>query len=107
MADFNLLIVKARGNTPFAVISPRFGAEDGVNEIASELSTPSSRSGQAELKAACLQRDNNRCVLSGIYDIIQAEENLSDAELSVTATGMTELAHILPFSLGSFQWTEA
>ena len=54
MTDFNLLLVKARGSTLLAIISPRFRAEDGVNKIAFKLLTPSSRSGQAELKAACL-----------------------------------------------------
>jgi hypothetical protein len=56
---------------------------------------------QARLKTRCLARDNNRCMLSGWYDIVMAEK-VSDAEQQNILTSDIEAAHIIPFSLAAF-----
>jgi hypothetical protein len=86
--------------------TPRFGAEDSIEEIASELTEPSSRKEQKWLKAGCLRRDNNRCVISGYYDVNKAMESMTASEFNSTATFETEAAHIIPFSLGTFAESE-
>jgi hypothetical protein len=53
------------------------------------------------LKAQCLARDDNCCILSGLYDLKMARE-LSDAERQTVLTSGTEAAHIVPFSLALF-----
>ena len=86
------------------VPSPRRGAEADVNEIAWSLES-SSRNGQAQLKASCFRRDNYRCVLTRAYDLKEACERFSEAEMGEMLIARTECAHIIPFSFGSF--TEA
>ena len=97
--------MKARGKTPAVSPSPRFGADDSIEEIASELES-SSRNNQGWLKEACLRRDNNRCVLTGLYDLKKAAENLSKDDRKHNATTRTKAAHIIPFSIGNFTNTE-
>ena len=92
--------MKARGVTPAVTPSPRFGADDSTNEIASELES-SSRNDQGWLRDACLLRDNNRCVLTGLYDL-KAAKSLSETDRNHVATIKTEAAHIIPFSVGNF-----
>lgn len=55
------------------------------------------RSGQRKLKEACLDRDNNRCVVSGLYDVKRAEE-LPEEEYNEHPKANTECAHVIPFS---------
>ena len=97
--------MKAKGKTAVVSPSPRFGADDSVEEIVSELES-SSRNEQAWLKEACLLRDDNRCVLTGFYDVRKAKEILSENERKHIATTRTEAAHIIPFSIGKFAATE-
>lgn len=97
--------MKAKGKTPVVSPSPRFGADDSINDITSELES-SSRNEQGWLKEACLLRDNNRCVLTGLYDARKARTSLSSTEREHIATIKTEAAHIIPFSIGNFAETE-
>jgi len=97
--------VKSKGKTPAISPSPRFGADDSIEEIVSELQS-SSRNDQGWVKEACLRRDNNRCVLTGLYDLKKAVKNLSKDDRKRNATTKTEAAHIIPFSIGSFTDTE-
>jgi hypothetical protein len=99
-------VVKAHGRTPAVSPTPRFGGEDSIEEIASELTESSSRNDQKWLKAACLRRDNNRCVISGYYDMNQAIESMTVSELDNIVTADTDAAHIIPFSLGTFAESE-
>jgi hypothetical protein len=96
--------VKATGKTSAVSPSPRFGADDSVEEIVSELESSSRE--QAWLKEACFLRDDNRCVLTGLYDTRKAEESLSEDERKHITTTATEAAHIIPFSIGNFAPTE-
>jgi len=93
--------VKAKGKTPVVSPSPRFGADDSIDEIASELEL-SSRNEQGWLKEACLLRDDNRCVLTGLYDARKAITSLSETEREHIATIKTEAAHIIPFLISNF-----
>ncbi|KAF8449896.1 hypothetical protein BDZ91DRAFT_669441 [Kalaharituber pfeilii] len=101
-----LIPLKAAGPTPAVTPSPCFGAEGNVEEIASELE-PITRNEQRWLKASCLERDNYRCVLSGIYD----QNAVSKGQIVLPAgsdmdTGFTQAVHILPFAIGNFGESE-
>jgi hypothetical protein len=87
------------GKTPSALTASRVADLSHVDTIASEIT--SQKRDQATLKAHCLARDNNRCVLSGMYDIVMTEK-LSDAELQNITTSDTEAAHIIAFLLTVF-----
>jgi hypothetical protein len=95
--------VKAKGKTPVSP-SPRFGVDDSIEEIISELVSSSREQGW--LKEACLLRDDNRCVLTGLYDTGKADEILSEDERKHITTTDTQAAHIIPFSVGNFAPTE-
>lgn len=88
-----------RGQTPIATILPRFNAEQDLEEIASEFDGICSRNDQRRLKDPCLQRDEERCVVTDFYDQAQADK-LPISERADLITVETQAAHILPFSLG-------
>ena len=92
--------MKARGKTPAVTPSPRCGAETDVDEIVMEIET-STRASQAWLKTVCLRRDKNRCIITHAYDGIESMK-LPKAERDSCITADTEVAHIIPFSLGHF-----
>jgi len=46
-----------------------------------------------------LERDSNRCVITGVYDLEYAKRNLKDIKKGVTST-VTACVHIFPESLG-------
>lgn len=98
--------VKSHGRTGLASPSLQFRVEDSVEEISSELFESCTRNDQAWLKAACLRRDNNRCVVTEYYDNDEAAKNLSESEHQEIITADMEVAHIITFSLGSFAETE-
>ena len=91
--------MKAHPCTP-AVPSPRFGADDNIEEISSEIES-ATRGDQAWLKTVCLNRDGKKCIISGLYDINEWLKFPVNERPNV-GTARTELAHIIPFSLGSF-----
>ena len=72
--------------------------------IAAEISDQ--KRNQTKLRAECLARDNNRCMLTGAYDSKMAVKLLSDAERRNVITVPTEVAHIIPFSLAAFDERE-
>ena len=54
----------------------------------------------------CLERDQNRCVVSGYYDDLKLEDLPKDDTRRVSEpSGLTEAAHIVPFCCGSFEKT--
>jgi hypothetical protein len=89
--------VKARCTTPQPTPSPWDEASDDVSNIASE--TDPTRSQQKRLKYLCLKRDNFRCLVTGIVETeIEGPQSSGDV-----ADGETEVAHILPFSIGAWR----
>ena len=75
-----------------------------VDIIASEITASeiiAQKRDQAKLKARCLARDNNRCILTGLYDV-EMSEKLSDAEQQNVTTSDIKATHIIPFSLAAF-----
>ncbi|KAL1962506.1 hypothetical protein VTN77DRAFT_9627 [Rasamsonia byssochlamydoides] len=98
-----LFPMKAHGKTPSITLSPRFGLEDSIENVASQITEPATRNSQRWLKQACLSRDGNKCVIAGSFDSQTAalEPNQSDA-----LEADTELAHIIPFSRASYSTEE-
>ncbi|KAF8459174.1 hypothetical protein BDZ91DRAFT_742365 [Kalaharituber pfeilii] len=92
--------MKAHAKTPIPTPSPRWGAEEDVEEISSEIESVT-RNDQAWLKAACLRRDGDKCAITGYYDVMQSF-NSGDGRHEERITEITEVAHIIPFALGSF-----
>lgn len=94
----NIRTVRASGGKTPKAISARPGNNlDDVDDIAAGITAQ--RRDQTKLKADCLARDGNCCLLTGAYDVNKADEILSDAERQNTVTAATEAAHIIPFSL--------
>ena len=93
-----LFPMRAHPKTPSVTTSPRFGLEDSVENIASELTESATRKSQRALKKACLSRDGNMCAITHLIEASSAGVN----QIDVVDTD-TECAHIIPFSLGS--WT--
>lgn len=75
--------------------------------MASEI-TPSERQ-QKWLRKLCLERDGNRCVISGNYDFLQWQklpdsDPIRDSEV-LRGTSRTQAAHIVSFCCGSLDKT--
>lgn len=64
----------------------------------SSSSSSKPRSGQAKLKALCLRRDRNRCVMSGVYDSKLGKSLPEEERSQILRFAKTECAHIVPFS---------
>ncbi|OIW34084.1 hypothetical protein CONLIGDRAFT_677797 [Coniochaeta ligniaria NRRL 30616] len=86
----------AGGKQPGVTPSTNDLADDAIEAAMSSIEG-SSRKGQATLKADCLRRDNNRCVIMGIVDSKVWKEMPTEERTS--KHGATECAHILPFAL--------
>src|SRR5204863_3369871 len=78
------------GKTPTALPTPRTGDIYDIDNISAELTVQ--KRNQAKLKAECLARDNNRCMLTGFYDHKAAMKYLSDEERRNFDTASTEAA---------------
>ena len=93
--------MKATSRTPSIEPSPRPGWEASVESVASETD-PIQRQ-QTWLRRICLERDENRCVVSGYYDHLQWEKLCKDDTRLVSELNTrTQAAHIVPFCCGSF-----
>ena len=92
--------MKARAATPAVTPSPFPDNDDVVAEIAASLDEPATRAGQRGLKKLCLQRDNFRCLATGFVE--ETERKRAPLLRSIE----TELAHIVPISLGRWGSTE-
>lgn len=87
--------------TPESIVSSgRFNAEAEYEEIVSEFEGVETKNDQTALKRACLKRDGYKCLISGYYDMSEAEK-LSLTERNELITTPTQAAHIIPFSLGN------
>jgi hypothetical protein len=98
------LTVRASGGRTPTAISTRPGDSDDVDDIASEITAQ--KRDQAQLKAHCFARDNNCCMITGAYDAKIALKTLSDIERQNSTIADTEAAHIIPFSLATFDERE-
>ena len=94
--------MKAKSRTPSVEPSPRSGWAESVESVASEI-TLSERQ-QKWLRKACLERDGNRCVISGVYDFSESTKlPVGDPILNEPQEPFsTQAAHIVPFCCGSF-----
>ncbi|KAJ5686654.1 hypothetical protein N7536_009273 [Penicillium majusculum] len=88
------LVAPLRSLRSIPSISPRFGMEDSIDNIASESPGPIRR--DAYLKKECLARDSSRCVVTRLFD----EHSLNPSDTSPSI--YTEFAYIIPFSLISW-----
>jgi hypothetical protein len=91
-------VVKAHSATPQVTPSPLDEADDDIQEVPSDMDKLPTRSQQQKLKQRCLKRDGFRCMLSGLIDVNYHETQPS----LIGGTGDTELAHIIPFSMGAW-----
>ena len=64
---------------------------------------PSSRNEQSWLKGKCLERDGYRCVVAESVDYAWARAHRQAYPSGTDIEVITDCAHILPFSLGSFE----
>ncbi|EGC48173.1 conserved hypothetical protein [Histoplasma capsulatum var. duboisii H88] len=87
--------------TPTITPSPLPESEYRTMEVAAHMIARSLRYSQTKLKHDCFKRDNYRCMITGVYDYRHAPGNVPDS--IIQKTGATDLVHILPFALGSYQ----
>ena len=76
------------GRTP-AASEPSSSQGSKENPEKSIVKKELSRFGQSRLKAICLGREGNRCVLSGTYDLTKDPTLFTAGELEDTDTGPT------------------
>ena len=86
------------GQTAQPTPSPRFGLEDSIDNLECMLGEPVTRNDQNVLRAQCLRRDGNMCIVSNFYNIA-----LPDPSRPMSLHARLQAAHILPFSLGMFR----
>lgn len=95
ITDIFLFAVKARRPTPGVSPSP-FPDDDSVtSQVASAMGLPATRNQQAALKFECLKRDNYRCMATGWVDP-------NDPRPASEMRTHTQLVHIVPFCLGTW-----
>ncbi|KAJ5698004.1 hypothetical protein N7462_000009 [Penicillium macrosclerotiorum] len=86
----------AGGKTPGEVTpSPREGVEDSIEDLRSLIVLPITRGVQSRLRDHCLERDGNRCTITRVYSF--THDPPSDV-----MSGTLQAAHIIPFTLGSY-----
>lgn len=86
--------MRAQGATPTVTPSP-------IPETSERLG-PSSRGRQRQLKTECLGRDDYHCLLTPFWDP-KAREIYPENQDIPANTIPTELCHIIPFAMGSYQ----
>ena len=87
----------AGGKTPTdsITVSPRKGIEESIENLSAQGIDPISRNNQGKVREHCLKRDGYRCVATRLWSGHHRHPD------NVT-TGSLQAAHIIPFSLGSF-----
>ncbi|KAJ9227116.1 hypothetical protein DTO027B5_876 [Paecilomyces variotii] len=93
-----LLPMKARAPTPTITPSPFPDNDEAVEAVAELMDRSPSRNVQKWLKERCLRRDNYRCMVTGII-----ENSAAQGAPPSAYTGSTELSHIIPLSIGSWE----
>ncbi|EGD85132.1 hypothetical protein H112_08857 [Trichophyton rubrum D6] len=89
------------GRTPAPTPSPCHDSQVQIDSLMITSMNASSCNQQAKLKNDCLKRDGYRCQVTGLWDRHSVETGKIVPEDGRTLAA-TEVAHILPFSLGSF-----
>lgn len=89
------------GRTPAPTPSPCHDSQVQSDSLVITSMNPSSCNQQARLKNDCLKRDGYRCQVTGLWDrhSVETGKIVPGEEHTLAAT---EVAHIIPFSLGSF-----
>ncbi|GFG12958.1 hypothetical protein IFM5058_06210 [Aspergillus udagawae] len=95
-----LIPMKAQGGkTPQVTPLPLSATGITRDNVASEMTQSSSRNDQGWLKTTCLQRDNYKCVVTKIWDPVAGSIFNIQGEMTLN----TQLAHIIPFSMGHWE----
>ena len=89
-------MVTTGGKTRAITPSPCPGVEDSIEDLLSQDFDSMARQ-QAELRRACLQRDNHQCLVTKLWDYDY------DSRPPGSHTADLEAAHIIPFGLGNFR----
>ncbi|OJD12676.1 hypothetical protein AJ78_06762 [Emergomyces pasteurianus Ep9510] len=93
-----LLPIKAKSATPRVTSSSLDDADNDIEEMASVMDKTSTRNRQKLMKKLCLKRDDFRCLATGAIDL-----NYHGTQESLTGnSGITDLAHVIPFSMGAW-----
>ncbi|PGH34441.1 hypothetical protein GX50_02709 [[Emmonsia] crescens] len=92
-----LIPIRTRAITPEFSPSPFEDNGAQVQEEASSMDQPPTRNKQKQLKQQCLDRDDHRCMATGISDV--KADGIGTVRLGFTAH--TVLAHIIPYSIGT------
>lgn len=87
--------MRARGATPSITHSP-FDDEEEIENVVATMDESGSRKDQTLLKKLCLERDDYRCMATGIID------NDAGTRETFGPKAPTNLCHIIPFSLGKW-----
>ncbi|KAF7174205.1 hypothetical protein CNMCM5623_006690 [Aspergillus felis] len=94
-----LIPMKAQGGkTAQATALPLSETDITRDNVTSEMTESSSRDDQEWLKIICLERDNYQCVVTKLWDPVA--EPIFKLQEQGGMTLNTQLAHIIPFSLG-------
>jgi len=96
------ILVRPIFSTRQVTPSPWDDASLEEEDILATMLESATRNEQAQLKVYCLKRDNYKCLVTGLYDPSAIGNIL--AEDSSESTMYTQLAHILPYSIG--KWTD-
>ena len=96
------LLVRTNFSTRQVTPSPWNDSSLEQDDLLSTMLELATRNEQGQLKAFCLKRDNYKCMVTGAYDPSAVGTIL--AEDSSERTMYTQLAHILPYSIG--KWTD-
>jgi hypothetical protein len=89
--------MKSKGRkTPAITRSPRFSIEDSIENLYSLDLESATRKDQQKLRAHCLKRDGDQCVISKIWD-------KNSPYPAGGIFGFLDAAHIIPFALGAFK----
>ncbi|OJJ43568.1 hypothetical protein ASPZODRAFT_28230 [Penicilliopsis zonata CBS 506.65] len=94
-----LLPIKAASRTPSVTLYPHTRRQRNADIVASTFPDESELRVE-RFRKACLERDSQRCVISGVMDIEHWEKIGFPRDIE---SGHVEGAHIIPFSFGSWE----
>lgn len=83
------------GKTPQVTASPLSATDITRDNMASGMTQSSTRNLLEWLKNICLERDNYQCIVTKLWDPVAV-----NPQEQCKMTGNTQLAHIIPFSMG-------
>jgi hypothetical protein len=86
-----------------AFLRGKGSALDPAPDVESQPEQQQLRDEHSELNEVCLVRDGNRCAITGLYDMVKAEDLPPLDRGQVGMKGPTVCAYFLPFALGRFE----